>query len=80
MTVQELLNKEKGKYSNYEMHYKQYAKYIPFTFMNGRRNNEMIVVDYFYLDEETQSFDVKLNFKGKIKEHTLIIVWDKVNA
>lgn len=78
MNVKELLKKEKGNYTNYELHYKKYAKYIPFSFINGRKEQDMKVVEYFYKEQEGLYFDMKLNFKGKIKDNTLIIVWDRM--
>ena len=77
MNVKDLLQKEKGKYTNYELHYKQYAKYIPFAFINGRKEIDMKVVEYFYKDSNGMLFDMKLNFKGKTKDKTLIIVWSR---
>ena len=77
MNVKQLIKQEKGKYTNYELHYQKYAKYIPFTFINGRKEQDMKVVEYFYKDGESLSFDMKMKFKGKTKEHTLIIVWER---
>lgn len=77
MNVKELLQQEKGKYTIYELHYKEYAKYIPFSFINGRKEQDMKVVKYFYKYDEGLSFDMKLNFKGKTKDKKLVIVWDK---
>lgn len=77
MNVKELLKKEKGNYTNYELHYKKYAKYIPFSFINGRKEEEMKVVEYFYKEGESLSFDMNLKFKGKTKDKTLIIVWER---
>ena len=77
MTVSQLLIKEKGKYTNYELHYKEYAKYIPFTFINGRKYDELEVVDYFYQSDTSYGFNMKLEFKGKKQDHTLIIVWKR---
>lgn len=77
MNVSQLLKKEKGKFTNYEMHYLKYAKYIPFTFINGRKNDEMEVIDYFYKDNVGYEFNLNCEFKGKKQEHTLIVVWKK---
>lgn len=77
MNVKELLKKEKGNYTNYELHYKKYAKYIPFSFINGRKEEDMKVVKYFYKEIESLSCDMNLKFKGKTKDKTLIIVWER---
>ena len=77
MTIAELLKQEKGKYTNYEFHYKEYAKYIPFTFINGRKNEDMKVVKWFYRESEGHSFGMDLKYRGKTKDKTLVIVWER---
>ena len=77
MTVKELLKREKGKYTNYELHYQEFAKYTPFSFVNSRKLEDMNVISYHYKDSEGICFDLNLKYKGKRKDHTLIIVWER---
>ena len=74
MTVAELLKKEKGKYTNYQLHYKT-RKNTPFYFINGRKNENMSVIDWYYDKSESLQFDLKFKFKGKRQDNTLIIIW-----
>lgn len=78
MTVKDLLKKEKGKYTNYELHYKERGKYCPFAFTSNRKLEQMKVISYSYLEKEGWAFDINLRFKGKRRDKTLIIVWEKI--
>lgn len=77
MTIAELLKQEKGKYTNYELHYKEYAKYIPFSHTTGRKLEDMKVISYKYKESESHSFDLNLKYCGKRKDKVLIIIWGK---
>lgn len=77
MTIAELLKQEKGKYTYYELHYKEYAKYIPFSHTTGRKLEDMKVITYKYKESESHSFDINLKYRGKRKDKVLIIIWEK---
>lgn len=77
MNVAELLKKEKGKYTIYELHYQKFAKYCPFAFTTNRKLENMKVISYLYKESEGHKFDLNLKYQGKTKDKKLIIVWEK---
>lgn len=78
MTVAELLEQEKGKYSLHELHYQKFGKYAPFAFTTNRKFEDMKVVEYRFKEIPGMLFDLKMNYLGVKKDNTLIIVWEKI--
>ena len=77
MNLKGLLKQETGKFDRYELHYQKYAKYIPFSFVNNRKEEDIEVLEYFYQEHKSKSFDLNLKFKENKKDIVLIVVWER---